>query len=500
MFNSDFIERNTKITVVFILAVFLLFAIGSSLTNRPQVDDAMFANASYNLAENGFFGTTMFDKSRENLLRIEQKTYWVMPLFLLQTSLFFKLFGFGIFSMRLVSIFWGLILLGSFYFIGSKLSGKKAVGVLAMAFIGFDYMVLDTSSSGRMDLMSASLSFLSLAIYLVLREKNLLWAIFLSQLCVTLSGLTHPNAIIAFLAMIFVTLFLDFKNLSWKHIFVAAAPYLIGGLGYGSYVLQDFEAFRSQLIENATMSGRMGGTSSPLTSFLREFTEKYPQAFGLGFNSSGHTGPIYLKSLNLLGYIIGLFSLIFIKPLRQNRNYLILLVWVAIQFVVMSLLDGQKQTYYLIHVIPLYCLCLAVFVNWAWENSALPKGLIILGCLGFFALNLGGMALRIKQNTYGNYYKPVIAFLLENSKNGEIIMGGSELGFGLKYSDILIGDPTLGMRSGKRAKYIVYDSAMELSWREAEKFNPEYYEYLPHLLLEYDIVYENPSYKIYTRR
>lgn len=500
MISDNFLEKNRKVIITFIVVVFLVFAIGSSLTNRPQVDDAMFANASYNLAENGFFGTTTFDKDATSLLRIDQKTYWVMPLFLLNVSLFFKILGFSFFTMRLVSVFWGLVLIGSFYFVGLKLSSKKAIGILCMAFVAFDYLVIDTASGGRMDLMSASLSFLALAIYLVLREKNLIWAIFFSQLSVTLSGLTHPNGIIAFFAMIFVTLFLDFRKLGWKHLLAGIVPYLVGGLSYGAYVLQDFEAFRAQFIENATMSGRMGGTSSPLTSFIREFTEKYPHAFGLGGNSGGHSGPIYLKSLILIGYVIGFFSLILIKPLRQNRNYLILIVWIAIQFIVMAFLDGQKQTYYLIHVIPLYCACLAIFINWLWENSVLPKWVIVLGCCGFFALQLGGMALRIKQNTNGKYYQPVIAYLKENTQDNETIMGGPELGFGLRFSDKLIGDPTFGMRTGKRAKYIVYDSAVELSWREAEKFNPQFYEYLPKLLQEYDIVYENPSYKIYVRR
>lgn len=149
----------------------------------------------------------------------------------------------------------------------------------------------------------------------------------------------------------------------------------------------------------------MSRTLSPLESFVREFTRKYPHAFGLGGSSSGHSGPIYLKSLILIGYICGVLALIFVKLLRQNRNYLILLFWIVTQFFVMSFIDGQKQTYYLIHVIPLYCACLAILVNWLWENSILPKWLIVIGCLGFFSLQLGGMALRIKQNTNGNYYQ-----------------------------------------------------------------------------------------------
>ena len=126
--------------------------------------------------------------------------------------------------------------------------------------------------------------------------------------------------------------------------------------------------------------------------------------------------------------------------------------------------------------------------------------LIVVGCICFFGLQLGGMALRIKQNTNGNYYQPVITFLKENTKNGETVMGGAELGFGLKYADNLIGDPTFGMRSGKRPKYIVYDSAVELSLQDATTMFPEFYEYFPKLLQEYEMVYENPSYKVYARK
>ena len=104
------------LSAIFSVLLFLTLAIGSSLTHRPQVDEGLFASPAYNLAFNGHFGTTIFDMETSSLTRIDQKTYWVMPLFLLNVAASFKIFGFSLFAMRLVSVFWGLILLAAGYF------------------------------------------------------------------------------------------------------------------------------------------------------------------------------------------------------------------------------------------------------------------------------------------------------------------------------------------------------------------------------------------------
>src|SRR5688500_5243530 len=111
---------NRKIISIAAVLIFLIVAIGSSLTHRPQIDEGMFASPAYNLATHGFFGTTVLETDRSSLTRIEERTYWVMPLFLLNVSASFKAFGFSLFTMRMVSIFWGLVLLGAVFAIALK--------------------------------------------------------------------------------------------------------------------------------------------------------------------------------------------------------------------------------------------------------------------------------------------------------------------------------------------------------------------------------------------
>ncbi len=494
-------RRNRIIILIFIAAIFLAFASGSALTNRPQIDEGMFASPALNLARDGFFGTTVLETGHTKLTRIEQRTYWVMPMFLLNASASFKAFGFSLFTMRLVSIFWGLIFVFAGYLIALQLSKNKNIALLGAAFLACDYMVLDTASQARPDMMCAALGFSAIAAYLVWRERNFSLAVLLSQTLVVLAGLTHPNGVLPFFAVAFLTLYFDFRHLKLKHLAVALIPYLIGGAAFGFYVWQDPQAFKDQFIDNARMGGRMGGFSSPFSAILREFTERYPHAFGLQANSGGHSGPIFLKSLILVGYALGLLGILLTKELRNNKNYRALLILTGIYFLWMALMDGQKQTYYVVQLVPFYLIMLAVFVNFLWRKSFVPKALISIGVCGLLLLGIGGMALRIKQNTFGKLYKPMIAFLKENSTENDLIMGGAENGFGLGFPKNHIADGLFGFQTKKRPKFIVYDSAVENSWLDSKTFQPEFYEYLPRLLNEeYRIAFENDAFKIYQHK
>ena len=492
-------SNNSKYILALAIVIFLTLAVWSSLTTRPESDEGSFASPSLNLATNGHFGTTVFETEKQTLTRIDQRTYWVLPLFLLNASAAFKVLGFSLFSMRFVSIFWGLVLLISWYFIVLKISNDKMKAALCGLFLACSYVILSTATIGRGDTMCAALGVASFAVYLWQREKNLFLAVFFSQLLVMLSGLTHFLGILAFLGLLFLTLYYDFRSIRLKHIAAAALPYLVGGTAFGWWIMQDFEAFKDQFIGNAKASGRMEGFSSPLSGLVKEFTFRYPRAFGLLESSAGHSGPIYLKSLILVGYLIGVLGVIFSKELR--KTFFVLLVLTGIYFVTMSLLDGQKLAVYLIYIVPFYTVLFAIWFHSIWEKRWLPRPLLALGICGFLLLGIGGIALRAKQNTYGNYYKPTMEFINQNAVGDELVMGAPELRFALKPEINHVADGTFGYYTGKRPKYIVYDPGTEDSWKDAKTFFPEFYEHLPRMLKEeYQVTYENTAFKVYVKR
>jgi hypothetical protein len=275
----------------------------------------------------------------------------------------------------------------------------------------------------------------------------------------------------------------------------------VGGAGFGLWVLQDPQAFRDQFLDNAMMSGRMGGLSSPIEGLLREFTLRYPRAFGLLESTRGHSGPIYLKSLILVGYAAGILGVLLTGELRRHAGVRVLMVLTGIYFVLMSLLDGQKLAVYLIYIVPFYSALLAWWVYRLFEKRMVPLPLLLLGVAGFLLLQTGGIALRIRQNTYGNYYRPAMEFLNRTAAPDELIMGSAEARFALDPALNHIADGRFAYYTKKRPKFIVYDPGVEDSWKDSKIYFPEFYEYLPRLLEEeYEVVYENAAFKIYARR
>jgi hypothetical protein len=80
-------------------------------------------------------------------------------------------------------------------------------------------------------------------------------------------------------------------------------------------------------------------------------------------------------------------------------------------------------------------------------------------------------------------------------------MGGADLAFGTGFDSNLVSDGRFGLLTGKRPRFIIYDSAVESSWLDSRVFFPEFYEYFPRLLRdEYQLAYENAAYKVYERR
>jgi 4-amino-4-deoxy-L-arabinose transferase-like glycosyltransferase len=482
------------------LVVYLALTFGSALTKSPEIDEGFFANPAFNLATRGFMGTTVMETGGSTLKGINQHTYWIPPLHLVLQAGWYKLFGFSLVSMRSISIAFGLVAVAAWFFIMRRLSGESSVGFLTAGLLAVDYTFVAVGSLGRMDMMCAALGFAGLAAYLTLRERNLNAAVLVSQSLVVLSGLTHPNGIIHFAGLLLITFYFDRRRLRATHIAIAAIPYLLGAIGWGLYIFQDPVGFAAQFTTNARDGGRLVALSKPWVGFVNEFTVRYPHAFGLAGNSAGHSGPIYLKSLLLVPYVVALVWSFASRRVRDHAGYRALLLLGVLYFVVLALIDGQKETTYLIHLFPIYVALLAVFIRRVWEGSVIPRWLLAACVAGFLALEVGGMVLRIRQRTYQRLYQPAVAFLEDRSDWSTQITGSSALGFGLNFRDSLIDDIRLGYGSGRRPRFIVISSEYELSYGENLDRQPDLKRHISQLLAQaYVPVYQNDGFKIYER-
>ncbi|HEY0100197.1 MAG TPA: glycosyltransferase family 39 protein [Pyrinomonadaceae bacterium] len=496
-------KKPYHLLLLLVTLVYLALAVGSARTKSPWSDEAWFAQAGLNLATRGEMTTPVLETTGTNFKGLDRHTYWIMPLHLVTQAGWYKVFGFSLLSMRVLSVVFGVLALFSWYFIVGNLSGNQKIALLAFVLLAFDYIFVMAASFGRGDMMSAALGAAGLAAYLSLRERNFNWAILASQSLIAACGLTHPNGGVAFFfGLLFLTLYFDRTRLNWRHLGLAAIPYLLGALGWGAYILQAPSDFMAQFTANASTGGRMSGLTSPLSAIKNEITLRYLTAFGLGAHTSGSSGPIWLKSLVLLAYIVALAGCLSVRSIRAHKGYRALLILTGIFFLVLTFFDGQKLSFYLVHIVPLYTALLAVWIYWCYSKRFVPRWLLALCVCGLLAIQLGGLLYRMKLNVYQKSYLAATSFIAAHAKEDSMVMGSAVLGFELGYERI-VDDVRFGFRSGKRPDFIVINDVYEetIRYYRAGGEGAELAAHVNNLLNEeYELVYDRNFYQIYARR
>jgi hypothetical protein len=494
---------NWRMRSVFLAGAAFYFILTSLTiyTRRPWVDEAWAGVPAWSLAARGDTATPSFDASAigvQGMLRVDRICYWQAPMYLVVQAVWYHVFRFNLWSMRWLSAaagFAGLICWTLFF---QRLTGQRGASGLLFLLISCDYIVDAAGSFGRPEALSFVFQAAAYAAYMGLRERQLGWAILASQALVVASGLAHPNGgILSFFGMLFLTLFFDRKRLTWSCAGAGAAPYLVGGLAWGLFILKDPVAFLSQY--GAQSNGRFEGLLTPFTSIRREISERYVHIMGLGAHSAGSSGPIFLKSLIFIAYALGLAGVLAVPVLRKTKAVRALLCLMAIYLFFYTFLESYKATYYMIYLIYVYTALLATWLAWCWNKGKLPKPVIALGVIGLMGVQAGGTVLNARANAYKNRFEPAVAYLRQHASPDSLIVGSHELGFALGFGGRFLDDYRLGLASGKRPDYIVVEEIYESRFETLQEQRPAEYVKLLELLKQYHEVYNQNSYRILAR-
>jgi 4-amino-4-deoxy-L-arabinose transferase-like glycosyltransferase len=492
-------SKHSNIALGLAVAGYLLLASGSVITKLPWADEGIFAGPAFNLITNGYMGTSVLETAGTAWKGLERHTYLILPMHILAQAGWDEIFGFGLFSMRAMSVVWGLVALLSWYVILRMLSGKRTVATAAVIFIALDCVFVSTSASGRMDMMNAALGAAGLAVYLRWRERHFSWAIFMAHALVMAGGLTHPNGILYLAGLLFLMLYFDRQSIGWRQIGLAAIPYAAGGASWGLYILEDPANFMTQFFGNVSDGSRMRYSSAPWLGIEAEFVGRYLGYFGMAPETAG---PSRLKIVIPIIQMIGVAGFLGMAELREQRGYRALAALAVMSFLILAVLDGQKLPYYLIHTVPFFDAMLAAWVVHRSARSARPVWAVSLIVGAFMISQVSISAYRIAQNPYQTRYLPVIAFLNQRSTPTSLIMGSAALAFGLGFDGHVLDDPRLGYHSGKTADFVVVGDVDYAQYFENYKDKePAVYEYVvKRLASDYQMVYDHAGRQIYERR
>jgi hypothetical protein len=483
-----------------ILAVYLGLGLTNLVTKAPWCDEAWFGSPAYNLAYRGFMGTTVLDPASSTwksvkLKGIDTHTYWVMPLNLLLNAAAFRVFGFSILPMRLLSLGWGLLVLLNWGVILWKLTGRMALALAGVGMIAIDYHFLMQAADGRMDVMAVALGWSGVAAYLLLRERSFPLAVAASQSLTALAFFTHPNGIMLVLILVASTLYLDWKRVGIPVAAIAAVPYLVIAAGWGLYILQQPGDFVAQFLGNA--SGRGPTITTPLAALRLEIFNRYLERYGFAGWSSllGR-----MNAVPLLLFLAGAAICLMTPAIRRDRAYRLLLIWTAIVLFFLTELEGLKTPFYLIYATPLYSVLMVVAAGWIWSKR--PKWrIVVAGSLAVFCLlQVGRTLIADSRHPRQSTYDPAVQYLRARFNRQTFIMGGAELIFGLGPDWNILDDVHLGFDTGKKPDVVVIDPAWEDRIQMLKVVSPAIHEFVStQLKTEFHEVYNRAGYRILVR-
>lgn len=494
------VSRRSLIVLAICIAIYFALALLVASAKRPWSDEGWFASPAFNLAFHGFMGTTVIYSP--HLPRIHQHTYWILPLYLVGLAGWFKMVGFGLVKMRMFSAAFGAIAIGSWYVIGQKLTRDPLTAAVTAILMSTDYLFVNIGTLGRPDMMCAGLGSLALALYVGLRDQYgpgaaFFWANVALAGCI----FTHPNAIIFAALFVLLVWVQDRWKVGLWTLLSGAVPYIVGAVTWLVYISKDASAFQAQLAGNADRQGRFGNFIHPWHAIKAEITDRYLTAYGLGAHSAGHTGPIELKAVVLICYVLAIAICLAVPAIRRRQGTKLALGMLCTVFIIQCFFN-QKLSWYLAHIIPLYTLVLAIAFAALWQRRRFLQPLsIMLSCVfvALLAVQVGGSLYLAKTNTYRSEYSPLLAFLNELPPN-QSIYGTAAIEFGLQNRDRLCDDVTLGYYNHREPAYVVMDPIYEESLEGLKYHDRAAYDAAEKKLAAGHKIYDREGFQVYALR
>jgi 4-amino-4-deoxy-L-arabinose transferase-like glycosyltransferase len=484
------------------VTLYLGLVLGLAITKLPGRDEAWFSSPGLALITNGTMTTPVLEHVATWHHGLDRHTYWMPPLHFLVTAAWFKVFGFGIVTLRSLSAMWGLIALAAWFVFMARVTHSSTAGFAATVLVSLDYFFLVSASDGRMDMMCHALYATAMALYVSLRESRLGHAVFWSQTLVVGAGLTHPSGLIGFACVaVLVIYYHDLSRLTVRHWLLAATPYALGAAGWGFYILQDPHLFVNQFFGNARVAAAASGSvtnpwSSPLLALKAEVTRRYLPSFGLGPEM-----PLMnrFKGVILVTYALGWLGTL-LMALRRSTGPAPLLFSLTLTTFLVLTVSPSKYWYYLVHITPFLACCLALS---AVRVAAAGRGrqLLALSALSVLLILEGsGVVYRIATNPMGRLYDSVVACVERHSDSGDLVMGNASLLFRLWPTRRTLDDYNLGYYTGHQAAVIVVDGFDRAMQQGAQQSSPKVFAHVTRLLQnDFRLVCDFSDYQVYRR-
>src|ERR1035437_6334894 len=207
----------------------------------------------------------------------------------------------------------------------------------------------------------------------------------------------------------------------------------------------------------------------------------------------GRDPAILIRTLTSAVYLLAPVIRLVNRDFRKAAPIGPILLVGSINFLLLTILDGQRSTFYLIHVLPPLNAALAAWFLWAktrprWRTIAIPI------VIGWTLLQISVAVYRGSRNAYRNDYLAVVNFMRSHiNSNTRVVFAPQEYGFQLGFGPLLVSDVSLGFHSGRVAEMIVATESYNGDLRYLEQFDKPLADHIRSTMGRYCLAYNTKS-------
>ncbi|EOD00811.1 ArnT family glycosyltransferase [Caldisalinibacter kiritimatiensis] len=315
---------NKKVIIGLLILYFIINLM--FLTKFPFVhsDEPWLSGLSRNIMEKKSFAVTetFFDL-------YERNPHAIKSLFHLLQILFLKLFGYDIFTFRLLSLIMGTLTLFFFYKLCYILLKSEKLALFSTFLLSIDIQFIYASHFARQEIILLFILTIGLYIfYKTNRLSNYYKDIMIGVLVGTSIGI-HPNSFIISLPFVFLYLYEIFitKKLKFKNLTIYIVVVSLFAL---FFVFLSFK-FDPNFINNYFSYGKQFGVNKPITSKIKQIKNFYLKLY-YGISGTYYTPNIKFQFYLFIAVFLTAFAKLFFSKKTSNKdNFLsIILVILAI--------------------------------------------------------------------------------------------------------------------------------------------------------------------------
>ena len=485
------VERHERLFVASCLIFYVVLAVCLANVRPPQSDEGHFADGALHIATTGRF---IMPTWTDWLPTLNQRVYAAMPLYFYGLAGWFRIFGIGMLSMRYFSVFWGAVLVLAYYLLVRNVTANRVIAWVVLLVLVFNYDLINLTTA-RYDGMAAGLGAAGLALYAVLRERNLAVAILAANACIAAAAMSHPYGSFAFASFVVLFFTLERNRLRVNYIALAALPYVVALACWGLYISQDVAMFKTQFGANA--AAHKSSLLAPLSLVRGELYDRYWVLFA----GERARVPIYMrvKLGVLLLYVVSFGSSLLIPKIREDKVARALLTCAIVGFVALMLADGSHLYIYLVHVIGFYSIVVGIWLTYMMSAGRWQRAVSIAILCGLAAFTVASMAYRMRMNSYENAFLKTADYVSNHVTDKQLVFAGGEFAFAASFDRHLVDDAQLGYRNHKRPDYIVVGKEYDARFLRQKQERPEVYSYVTRTLRMYRVVFASKAGSDYYR-